>query len=269
MNDFLEAWNRSADTYDAYADRFSQYEETSRFLVDVAGVGPGQTVVDLACGTGVTSGHILDKVGGSGMVVAVDFSEPMLEKARKNIRNGNIRFVRARAEELSQAVSGSVDAVVCNSAFWQFDDYGRVFEEIAAILHAGGTFAFNLNQQFYDFGPAEESHRRRVMEIVLSELSRRGYRPEGKLREKLSSVMLENEAERAGLSLVGTETTELPGSTVEDSLRFLSIPAVAPFFDGVPDQVRYEIIGIARHTLKDESLLVSPNRWIAFIFRKS
>lgn len=118
MNDFLEAWNRSADTYDAYADRFSQHEETSRFLVDVAGVGPGQTVVDLACGTGVTSGHILDKVEGSGTVVAVDFSEPMLEKARKNILNGNIRFVRARAEELSLAVSGSVDVVVCNSAFW-------------------------------------------------------------------------------------------------------------------------------------------------------
>ncbi|MEI6650864.1 MAG: class I SAM-dependent methyltransferase [Candidatus Moraniibacteriota bacterium] len=267
MTDYLKLWNESVEAYDGYGSTFSQYEDTSRFLVEVAGIRPGQTVVDLACGTGITTRHILDRVTSDGRVYAVDFSSVMLEKAKQNIRDENVTYIVSRAEDVADVMPEKVDVVVCNSAFWQFDDYERVFASVASLLKRDGIFVFDLNQQFYDFGPTEESHRKRVMEFISSELARRGYPTESRLREKLKKEHIVKLAQSSGYSLPLTETLEIPGSTIEDTIRFLRIPAVAPFFEGVPDTVRDDILDTIYRILKDDAAQIPKNRWIAFVFR--
>ncbi len=74
-------------------------------LIDGLALSPGDTVVDLCCGTGVNLERLSSAVGSSGKVIAVDLSEEILRKAcGRSARKGlsNVEFVQAdvRAYEL-------------------------------------------------------------------------------------------------------------------------------------------------------------------------
>jgi ubiquinone/menaquinone biosynthesis C-methylase UbiE len=122
MSKRKDAWNtkKNAAGYDAYASKFSLYKETSRDLVEIANITSGMTVVDLAAGTGVTTEAVLEQTDNDVTVIAVDQAEEMLKKAReRHSDKGNVTYVVAQAESLEKSISDKVDAVICNSAFWQ------------------------------------------------------------------------------------------------------------------------------------------------------
>ena len=52
-------------------------------LCEVAGVGPGTSVLDVACGTGIVARTAADLVGPTGSVDGVDLNEAMLQVARR------------------------------------------------------------------------------------------------------------------------------------------------------------------------------------------
>src|SRR5262245_2504313 len=65
-------------------------------LLDALQLKPGQTVVEVGCGTGHNLHGILKRVGEQGEVYAVDCAQPMLERCGDRIRrNGwnNVRMV--------------------------------------------------------------------------------------------------------------------------------------------------------------------------------
>src|SRR5262245_65818993 len=67
--------------YDTYiADVFLQ--DYSRRLVEVAGIKPGDRVLDVACGTGVVTRLVANKIGSAGQVVGLDLNAGMLARAR-------------------------------------------------------------------------------------------------------------------------------------------------------------------------------------------
>jgi|SRR6516165_3774893 ubiquinone/menaquinone biosynthesis C-methylase UbiE len=51
-------------------------------LVEMAALRPGERVLDIACGTGIVARIAARKLGGSGSVLGLDLSGPMLETAR-------------------------------------------------------------------------------------------------------------------------------------------------------------------------------------------
>src|SRR5215472_13716259 len=51
-------------------------------LLEMAGVRPGQRVLDIACGTGVVARTAARRLGGRGYVTGLDLSAPMLAVAR-------------------------------------------------------------------------------------------------------------------------------------------------------------------------------------------
>src|SRR3954470_22939996 len=69
-----------------------------RRAVDLAGVGPGDRVLDVATGTGDLAIELASRVGPSGAVVGSDFSEEMLALART--KAPNLRFEWGNALEL-------------------------------------------------------------------------------------------------------------------------------------------------------------------------
>lgn len=123
------------------------YAETSRDLVRLAGLAPDATVVDLACGTGVTTQQILAALGPDGRVTGVDKSAAMLAVAARSVPDHRVSWVQAQAEEFDRQVSGPVSAVICNSAIWQ-TQFARTVAAVRAVLAAGGTFAFNIGIEF-------------------------------------------------------------------------------------------------------------------------
>jgi 2-polyprenyl-3-methyl-5-hydroxy-6-metoxy-1,4-benzoquinol methylase len=71
-------------------------------LADLAGLSPGETVLDVACGTGTLAILAKQRVGESGRVRAIDASVEMISRARKKARRANVdvAFENAFAEAL-------------------------------------------------------------------------------------------------------------------------------------------------------------------------
>jgi demethylmenaquinone methyltransferase/2-methoxy-6-polyprenyl-1,4-benzoquinol methylase len=102
---------------------------------DLAAVGPGDRVLDVAAGTGDLAIELSRRVGPSGSVVGSDFSEPMLERARK--KSAAIRWEQANALDLPYADDG-FDAATVGFGARNFSDLDRGLAEMARVVRPGG-----------------------------------------------------------------------------------------------------------------------------------
>ena len=143
------AWERkrrwdnpqTASTYHDFALHYGLYDELGKSLVAFADIRPGMTVVELACGTGVTTKRILERLQGNGRVYAIDYSPTMLHYAETDT-DGPVEFVLSTAENVANRVDGPVDRVLCSSAFWQIDR-PAVLSAVRSLLTKNGVFVFN------------------------------------------------------------------------------------------------------------------------------
>jgi demethylmenaquinone methyltransferase/2-methoxy-6-polyprenyl-1,4-benzoquinol methylase len=105
----------------------------------LARVGPGDSALDVCCGTGDFSFALRDVVGPSGNVVGLDFSEEMLTLAREKCgRNQRwVDFVQGDALDLPFA-SGRFDACTVGFGIRNVPDIGRAFAEMKRVCRAGG-----------------------------------------------------------------------------------------------------------------------------------
>lgn len=101
-----EVFRSVAPRYDLMNDLMSMglHRYWKRFTVDSARLQPGQTVIDLAAGTGDLSRAFAPLVGETGKVIMSDINEAMLQVGRERLTDagiiGNIEYVLADAEAL-------------------------------------------------------------------------------------------------------------------------------------------------------------------------
>jgi SAM-dependent methyltransferase len=103
-----------------------------------ADVGPGQTVLDVACGTGALTFAAAAIVGPSGLVTGLDANPEMLAVARS--KSASIEWRQGRAENLPFD-DASFDAVISQFGFMFFDDRPRALSEMMRVLKPGGALA--------------------------------------------------------------------------------------------------------------------------------
>ena len=106
-------------------------------MVEELALSRGSKVLDLGTGTGVLIPMLIEAVGSSGDVVAIDFAPQMLAEAQKKYQGPNLEFLEGDAEDIP-LTDQAVDEVVCNSAFPHFDDLRRSAKEMARVLRRGG-----------------------------------------------------------------------------------------------------------------------------------
>lgn len=100
----------------------------------------GDTVLDLGSGAGLDCFLAANIVGEKGKIIGVDMTPEMLEKARKNAREGqyvNVEFRLGEIENLPVA-DNSVDVVISNCVINLSPDKERVFSEAFRVLKRGG-----------------------------------------------------------------------------------------------------------------------------------
>lgn len=107
---------------------------------DRAELEPGQSALDVCCGTGDLSMELAKRVAPDGRVVGCDFSEPMLDLAREKAVAGgiaSIRFEWADALDLPYD-DGRFDAVTVGFGVRNFADRERGLREMARVLKPDG-----------------------------------------------------------------------------------------------------------------------------------
>ena len=132
-----EAWHRHAPTLNAWLG-----PATERML-DLAGVGPGQRVLDVAAGAGEQTLAIARRVGPGGSVLATDLSPRILEHAAAEAQLAGLANVTTRAMdgENLDLPDGSFDVVVSRVGLIYFPDQHRALSEMRRVLAPGGRVA--------------------------------------------------------------------------------------------------------------------------------
>lgn len=112
-----------------------------RRAVDLAEVGPGDRVVDVATGTGDLALELARRVGPGGEVVASDFSEEMLVRARAKLAPGGpaapIAFEWANAMALPYP-DGEFAAATVGFGARNFSDLDLGLREMTRVVRPGG-----------------------------------------------------------------------------------------------------------------------------------
>jgi demethylmenaquinone methyltransferase/2-methoxy-6-polyprenyl-1,4-benzoquinol methylase len=107
----LEQYRRAAPSYDRHMRR--GLRGVQRAAVEALSPAPGQTILDIACGTGLNFEAIVEAVGPRGVVVGVDLSPEMLAVANERVREHgwtNVELVEAAVEqaEMSAEADGAL-----------------------------------------------------------------------------------------------------------------------------------------------------------------
>jgi SAM-dependent methyltransferase len=116
----------------------------SERVIAMAGVAPGQRVLDVACGIGQPAIPAARRVGSGGRVVGVDVAAEQLAIARRRaVAAGvdNVEWLERSGQALGLA-DADFDAVTCAQALMFFPDPVRGVAEIRRVLRPGGRAAF-------------------------------------------------------------------------------------------------------------------------------
>jgi demethylmenaquinone methyltransferase / 2-methoxy-6-polyprenyl-1,4-benzoquinol methylase len=107
--------------------------------VDRAQVGPGSDALDICCGTGDLALELRRRIGPDGRVVGSDFSEPMLDLARRKSGDEGlpVEFGWADALDLPYG-DASFDAVTVGFGARNLADLPKGLAEMARVLRPGG-----------------------------------------------------------------------------------------------------------------------------------
>src|ERR1700742_720371 len=139
-----------------YRKKAKRYDVTSRLYpvpgypqraqrlqaVRALGLRPGDTVVDMACGTGLNFPLLQSVVGPGGRIVGVDLTDAMLARAQDRVKAngwGNVSLVQADAAGFD--FPAGVNAILSTYALTQVPECAEVIAHGAAALSAGGRWA--------------------------------------------------------------------------------------------------------------------------------
>jgi SAM-dependent methyltransferase len=117
--------------------------EEMRIARLLLGLGPGDTVLDVACGPGNFSREFGRVVGSDGLVVGIDASQTMLARGAEELRRAgpaNVALVRGDATSLPFR-DASFDAACCFAALHLFAAPFQALDEICRTLAPGGRIA--------------------------------------------------------------------------------------------------------------------------------
>jgi len=109
---------------------------------ELARVGPGARVLDVATGTGDLAIELARRVWPDGEVLGSDFAEAMLDRARAKAAGGTERSVRPRFEWADAMAlpypDDCFDAATVGFGARNFEDLGRGLAEMARVVRPGG-----------------------------------------------------------------------------------------------------------------------------------
>ena len=103
---------------------------------------PGQTVLDVGCGTGRNFPPILENIGPTGKLVGVDYTSDMLTRAKERVEHEgwkNVELIQADAARIE--LGRTFDAALSTLAISVIPDYRSALDRMLAHVKPGGYLA--------------------------------------------------------------------------------------------------------------------------------
>ncbi len=248
-----ELWSQTAAAYAEAAPELGIYRLSNLRLAEMLRLDPGLRLLDLACGTGATTRAAFDRQSRLGPGWAVDAIPEMVEIARRSLADLPVSLIESPAEELAQHLEpGVADRVICNGAFFQFDDYGHVLAQIRGILTSSGLLGLTVPGPSNAPAMVEHLKRsglgrrppRRRQEVILDRPSGaggkappavRGKPPRGR-RSPCNHLTIHGILRAAGWEVLDSELLTIPLSK-EEVVRWMTMPIFRwPEWRGVADE---------------------------------
>ena len=141
----IETYRKKAKHYDVtswlYPVPGYPHRAQRRQAVQALGLREGDTVVDIACGTGLNFPLIQDVIGPGGRIVGVDLTDAMLGQARQRVESrGWSNISLAQADAASFDFPAEVNAILSTYALTQVPECAEVIASGSAALSPGGRW---------------------------------------------------------------------------------------------------------------------------------
>ena len=173
---------RDAGSYDELVEDFERFTDSltvplATHLLKLAGIRPGDRILDIGTGTGVVvqeADRLLRAAPSTEKtttpILGIDFSHPMIEKAKCKAQSGGfaerVRFEQMDAEAL-QLGDDSMDVVVSLFALLHFPNPLTALREIHRVLRPGGRMALAVGSAPPLLSPTGITHRlKRAPELL-------------------------------------------------------------------------------------------------------
>jgi SAM-dependent methyltransferase len=140
-----ESWDRFAASWERERGfMISATAPVTELLIARLDPAPGDTVLELAAGTGDTGFVAAERIGESGKLISTDFAPSMVEAARRvgeerGVTNAEYRVLDAERMDLEDS---SVDGVICRWGYMLIADPAAALAETRRVLRDGGRLSF-------------------------------------------------------------------------------------------------------------------------------
>jgi len=106
----------------------------------VAPIQPGETVLDIGCGSGTDLLLAARRTGPSGRAIGVDMTDAMIDASREGAREAGLLHVEVHKGDVQDlpVEDSSVDVVISNGVLNLAPDKSRAFGEVVRVLRPGG-----------------------------------------------------------------------------------------------------------------------------------
>jgi ubiquinone/menaquinone biosynthesis C-methylase UbiE len=141
-------------------------EIVTRTLIDFAGIGPGDAVLDVATGYGEPALTAARVVAPTGRVLATDIAADMLDFGRERAAQAgldNAEFLEVDAEALSFD-EGTFDAILCRQGLQFLPDVSATLKRFHTFLKRDGRLAVAV------WGPPDTVQFARPVSVILAAL---------------------------------------------------------------------------------------------------
>ncbi|MEB3180103.1 MAG: methyltransferase domain-containing protein [Nostocaceae cyanobacterium] len=154
-------FNLASSGYDKPALRFLAL--TAKRLVELGNIQPGQTILDVATGTGNVALAAAKIVNPTGQVFGVDIAKDMLVQAECKVNQAGLTNITLQEGDVAQLDFSDhyFDAVFCASGLHFIADMLAALDEWRRVLKPGGLVAFS------SFGEGMNSPLREILEARL------------------------------------------------------------------------------------------------------
>lgn len=159
------AWHRWGPTLATWLD------PATEILLDMAGIGPGSRVLDVAAGAGGQTLLTARRVGPSGAVLATDIAPNILAFTAETARAAGLTHIETRVmdgENLDALEAASFDAVISRVGLIYFPDQQKALTGMHRVLKPGGRMGSIV------YAPAE---RNQFFSVPIAVIRRRAQLP--------------------------------------------------------------------------------------------